>query len=80
MPRTKGAKDGPSVERTYHKTSDYWDRPTLADLLRDSDADYAELRAAALAAGYSINSFYQTMSEMRSEGGAESADPTAGWF
>ena len=50
MPRTKGAKDGPSVERTYHKQSDYWDRPTLADLLRASEASYDELRDAALAA------------------------------
>ena len=78
MPRTKGAKDGPSVERTYHKQSDYWDRPTLADLLRDSDASYDELRDAALAAGYSINSFYQTMSEIRTESAADA--PTEGWF
>jgi len=73
MARLFGSKDGPNVQRHYHKhKTEYWDRPTLADQLLDylegSTIAYQDLRDWAVSQGYSTNSFYAAISALREQG------------
>jgi len=58
--------------REYHKTSEHWDQPSLADKIMEAVNgglySYEELRAWAEAQGYAARSFVQTVSDLRMEG------------
>jgi hypothetical protein len=85
MPRTHGAKDGDEVERHYTKhDAAYWTRPGLADVIQSQidqgTTDYGELRDRALELGYSINSFWQTMSNLRNDGVIAKDEATGDYY
>lgn len=76
MARLFGSRDDPKVERSYTKRdSEYWNRPTLVDLLRDylgnASATYADLRDYALEQGYKAGSFYEAIGKLESAGEIE---------
>lgn len=74
MGRLFGSKDGPKVERSYVRhDADYWEnQQSLADLIlgavKDGEVHQSELSRMAEDAGYSKNYFYQTISNLKSEG------------
>lgn len=67
----------PSKVRTYTKhDTDYWKQPSLADKITEAVHgglySYDELREWAESEGYAPRSFYQTISNLQTEGLIES--------
>jgi len=63
-------------ERTYTKhDTDYWGRPALSDKIQErlsaGPSTYQTLRDEALAAGYSIETFYHAIGELKEQGAIE---------
>ena len=84
MGRLFGSKDGDDLRRSYHKTSEHWEQPSLADVLQTLIAsgvgEYGELRDHALGLGYQINTFYHAMTDLRQTGRVEQSETTGDYY